>query len=254
MVSSSDSLLRTPMGSEIDEHDAVLRFNLAPTHPYEAFVGQYESLSVTNWPTWIEERYGAVGRGIVQKRQEFLVRNGRLHEGAVQVWIGDPLCASNNVSLCDERSQLIQSECQNLLDQAVHKCHQIASEFSPRWLSCHRLPQYEMDLAWHMANEGAPAFYRDTEHAAPGMTCLHRAPSTGLLGVVHAMQRCDKVRLFGFLQASNGSTYFDPGRNDEIQGNRWPFHDTSFEEGVYLHLARVLPDVFSVALAPGVSL
>ena len=248
IVSSSDSLNGYGFGEEIDTFDEVMRFNLPPVDGYETQVGSRYTIALTNMVTWTDTVHAEVR----EKKERYLEQlKHKIREDPsikVHVWIQDPLCASSTMPLCDADSRWHRDECQQHLEDAIFNCNNVTRD---PWLAghffCHRVPQEDIDLSWHAANEGIGALRRtDT---SPGVVCHQRAPSSGLMGVLNAVRRCKTVRLFGFLLPTNGSKYYD-ARVDNLSGDKWPFHNMNYEQGVYIGLAAESPDTFSIARWP----
>lgn len=101
-------------------------------------------------------------------------------------------------------------------------------------LSCAYLPQADVDLAWAAASYGLPGLFTVLNGGKP-KHCHHNAPSTGLMGVLHALRMCKSVRLFGFTQPSNGTKYYN-GTSDALEGQQWPFHNASNEHSILMSL------------------
>ena len=245
IVSSSEALLSHALGSEIDAFDQVMRFNLPPVNGFEVHVGRKNTLAMTNMVTWTD----VVHPEVRQKRDGFLddlrLRIANDPTTQVQVWIADPLCASPQMMLCDPTSIRQRDLCQDSLQRAVDACNDYAAD--PRLyghFNCRRLPQGEIDRAWRAANLGAPALRSNDD--APGVACHQRAPTSGLMGVLSAINRCDTVRLFGFLMPTNGSKYYNPNV-DNMAGLGWPYHNVEFEQGIYIALQQEHADKFSVS-------
>nr|XP_032810396.1 beta-galactoside alpha-2,6-sialyltransferase 2-like [Petromyzon marinus] len=57
VVMNAGSLLRAQLGAEIDGHDAVMRFNSAPTAGYELHVGTKTSIRLINWQIVNQEEF-----------------------------------------------------------------------------------------------------------------------------------------------------------------------------------------------------
>ena len=227
-------------GSEIDTFDEVMRFNMPPTSGYEAHVGSKITMAVTKVTAWKDDD------DTRQRREQFagqILQNiARDNNTSVQTWLQDPMCASQQVKLCDEQSQRMQRTCKDDLARVEDTCGRLSANLAPGRLVCHRMSQEMIDHAWHMANEGPPAITlnfapENAAKSAPGLTCLQRAPSSGLIGVLHAMRRCSEVRLFGFMMPSSGKRYYDPRDSGTVAFNNasetWPFYDHVFESSLF---------------------
>ena len=210
-----------------------MRFNMPPTAGFEAHVGSKITMAVTKLLAWKDDD------STRQRREQFagqILQNiARDNDTAVQAWLQDPMCASMDVQLCDEQSQRMQRTCKDDLANVESVCERLSSNLATGRLVCHRMSKAMIDHAWRLANEGPPAggmrFDFAANAATPGRTCHQRAPSSGLMGVLHAVRRCSEVRLFGFMLPSSGQRYFEADSGNA--SDTWPYHDFVFESSLF---------------------
>ncbi|XRB23196.1 glycosyltransferase family 29 [Pseudoscourfieldia marina] len=173
VVGNGGSLLLGQRGSEIDNHDFVIRFNGAPTLGFERFVGGRTDLRLSNshW-TDFEERLSHMPLIASSLRNP---KEGRTY---VQRYAAAKKAISRQLSRDlhrggNEESLMAQADME--LEQAIGQ----RALLSPRFVAYTAEAVEAMHLYFGEANE-APL-----------------TPTGGLTGILLAMSMCDKVDLYG---------------------------------------------------------
>ncbi|XP_051006736.1 beta-galactoside alpha-2,6-sialyltransferase 1 [Acomys russatus] len=159
VLSSAGSLKSSQLGQEIDNHDAVLRFNAAPTANFQQDVGSKTTIRLVN-------------SQLVTTNRRFL-EDSLYHEGILIVW--DPSVYHANVS------QWYQKPDYNFFEK--YQQYRRQNPTQPVYIL---RPQMPWEL-WDIIQEISP----DQIQPNP--------PSSGMLGIVIMMTLCDQVDVYEFL-------------------------------------------------------
>ncbi|XP_060054515.1 beta-galactoside alpha-2,6-sialyltransferase 1 [Erinaceus europaeus] len=159
VVSSAGSLKSSQLGREIDDHDAVLRFNGAPTANFQQDVGTKTTVRLMN-------------SQLVTTEKRFL-KDSLYNEGILIVW--DPSVYHSDIP------KWYQNPDYGFFDN--YKTYRKQNPHQPFYIL---KPQMPWEL-WDILQQIAP------EEIQPN------PPSSGMLGIIIMMTLCDQVDIYEFL-------------------------------------------------------
>uniref|UniRef100_A0A6J0V6W4 beta-galactoside alpha-(2,6)-sialyltransferase n=1 Tax=Pogona vitticeps TaxID=103695 RepID=A0A6J0V6W4_9SAUR len=200
VVSSAGSMRSSHLGPEIDSHDAVLRFNGAPTRGFQVDVGEETTIRLVN------------SQLITVEEQKF-ASDPQYNFGTLIVW--DPAPYHSNIH------EWYQKPDYNFFESFKH--YRKKHPEQPFYILN---PHMQWQL-WDILQENSP------EDIQPN------PPSSGMLGIVLMMNFCDEVDVYEFLPSKRRTDichyyqkFFDQACT------MGAYHPLLFEKNMIKHLNR----------------
>lgn len=215
VVSSAGSLKSSQLGQEIDDHDAVMRFNGAPTASFQQDVGTKTTIRLMN-------------SQLVTTEGRFL-KDSLYNEGILIVW--DPSVYHSDIP------KWYKNPDYSFFDN--YKSYRKLHPDQPFYIL---KPQMPWEL-WDIIQEISP------EEIQPN------PPSSGMLGIIIMMTLCDQVDIYEFLPSKRKTDvcyyyqkYFDTACT------MGAYHPLLFEKNMVKHLNQGTDEdiyLFGKATLPG---
>lgn len=200
VVSSAGSLKSSHLGPEIDAHDAVLRFNGAPTRGFQIDVGEETTIRLVN------------SQLVTVEEQKFVI-DPQYNFGTLIVW--DPAPYHSNIH------EWYRKPDYNFFESFKH--YRKRHPEQPFYILN---PHMQWQL-WDILQENSP------EDIQPN------PPSSGMLGIVLMMNFCDEVDVYEFLPSKRRTDichyyqkFFDQACT------MGAYHPLLFEKNMIKHLNR----------------
>ncbi|XP_070561470.1 beta-galactoside alpha-2,6-sialyltransferase 2-like isoform X2 [Ptychodera flava] len=171
VVGSSSYMNDSSLGSEIDSHEAVLRFNMAPTEGFAKDVGTKTTIRLINGQV-LEERNANKFANLVNNETLFLWKAGPYNGNLVR-WYADKKVRSFFVDYVYWRHRHAQK-----VPYIIHP--------SSLW------------SAWDLIQEHT------------NNTIRKEVPTSGFTGILIMLRLCQKVDIYGYLTPDNSSCHYFP--------------------------------------------
>lgn len=197
VVSSAGSLKSSQLGKEIDNHDAVLRFNGAPIANFQQDVGTKTTIRLMN-------------SQLVTTEKQFL-KNSLYHEGILIVW--DPSLYHADIPSWYKKPDY------NFFE--TYKNYRKVYPNQPFYML---RPQMPWEL-WDIMQEISPDWIQPNP------------PSSGMLGIIIMMTLCDQVDIYEFLPSKRKTDmcYYHQSFFDSAC-TMGAYHPLLFEKNLVKHL------------------
>ncbi|XP_066296323.1 beta-galactoside alpha-2,6-sialyltransferase 2-like [Branchiostoma lanceolatum] len=216
VVSSSHALRLHTYGQEIDSHNAVLRFNCAPTHRFEKFVGNRTDIRLINTLIPLENYRGC--------RQEFWSENSTVFKSDTTLVIRNMDAINvgpHGVNLKKDKHHVFS----NLI--------KYRKTYPNRTMSYIQRADFGKDILAELAR-----FCNATKMCKKSRW----TPSTGMFGVVMMMHLCDWVHVYELVPSKKNNTklvyYYDETRVWKPAKDRHSYQ----EEQIYIKTLSLTPD------------
>lgn len=198
VVSSAGSMKSSHLGPEIDRHDAVLRFNGAPTREFEADVGGKTTIRLIN-------------SQLLTVEEQNVITDPQYNTGTLIVWDPAPYHADIHEWYRKPDYNFFSS----------YKAYRDRHPEQPFYI----LNPYMQWQLWDILQENSP------EDLQPN------PPSSGMLGIVIMMHLCDKVDVYEFLPSKRQTDvchYFQKFFDQAC--TMGGYHPLLFEKNMVKHL------------------
>ncbi|XP_048883685.1 beta-galactoside alpha-2,6-sialyltransferase 1-like [Brienomyrus brachyistius] len=205
VVMSSGSIINSALGAEIDEHDAVLRFNAAPTQRYSADVGNKTTMRLVNSQILTSSDIG-------------FLTDPLYRTGILIVW--DPPPYSKNLYAWYKNP-----------DFNFFRTYQEYRTLHPEQPFYILSPSFQWNL-WDIIQENSP------------VPIQPHPPSSGMLGIVVMMNLCEQISVYEFLPSRRRTSlchYFERFHN--IQCTVGHYHPLTFEKNLIKRLNLGTDDI-----------
>ncbi|KAM3835067.1 beta-galactoside alpha-2,6-sialyltransferase 1 isoform 2-T2 [Vipera latastei] len=203
VVSSAGSIKKSHLGAEIDSHDAVLRFNGAPTKGFQVDVGEKTTIRLVN-------------SQFITVEKKMFVSDVQFNFGIVIVWDPAPYHASIY--------EWFQKPDYHFFENYKH--YRKRRPKQPFYI----LNPYMQWQLWDILQENSP------EDIQPN------PPSSGMLGIVLMMHFCDEVTVYEFLPSKRQTNlcYYYQDTFDQAC-TLGAYHPQLFEKNMVKHLNQGIP-------------
>ncbi|XP_048868301.1 beta-galactoside alpha-2,6-sialyltransferase 1-like isoform X2 [Brienomyrus brachyistius] len=198
VVMSSGSIVNSALGAEIDKHDAVLRFNAAPTQNYSADVGIRTSMRLVN------------SQVLTSNHNGFLT-NPLYSTGVLIMW--DPSPYSKDLYAWYKNP-----------DFNFFRTYLQYRKLHPEQLFYILSPSFQWNL-WDIIQENSP------------VPIQPHPPSSGMLGIVVMMNLCEQISVYEFLPSRRRTSlchYFENIHNKQCTMGH--YHPITFEKNLIKRL------------------
>ncbi|XP_070561465.1 beta-galactoside alpha-2,6-sialyltransferase 2-like [Ptychodera flava] len=172
VVGSSSYMNGSALGAEIDSHNAVLRFNMAPTKGFEKDVGTKTTIRVINNQVLGEKNADKLAE-IIGNETLFLWKDG-VYNGNLYRWYR-------------ERAT------QNFFADFLKWVHQRGQRLQP-----YVIHPSSLWNAWDLIQEHSKEAIRK------------EVPTSGFVGVLIMLRLCQKVDIYGYITPDNSSCHYFP--------------------------------------------
>ncbi|XP_078609556.1 beta-galactoside alpha-2,6-sialyltransferase 2-like [Branchiostoma floridae x Branchiostoma japonicum] len=220
VVSSSHALRFHSYGQEIDSHDAVLRFNCAPTHKFEQFVGNRTDFRLIN--TQIPHRYCT---------EEFWSENSTIFRRGTLV--------IRNMNAINLQRQKISTKRDKF--RCFDNLIKYKEAYPNRALPFIQRPQFGNGVLAELVEFCNSTNMCDTK-MKPNL-------SSGILGVVMMMHLCDWIYVYELVPSNKDDTELMYYYNEERQHGWHPYsHERLYIRALSLTPEKVIEDTGVVVL------
>ncbi|XP_077988203.1 beta-galactoside alpha-2,6-sialyltransferase 1-like [Glandiceps talaboti] len=197
VVASAAFLNGSKLGKEIDSHDAVLRFNDAPTQGFEEDVGTKTTVRLINTKVFSDERFGF--------KKLDIFRNVTL-----AIWKSGPY----NGNLY--RFYTLYKDCK---------------EFFENYFTWRQTNPWE--LLYIIDPNGIWRTWDIIQENTLNVTLRKTMPSSGIIGISLMQSLCDTVDVYGYIIPSKSQLlcrYYDTGNTNVCSRGTW--HPVEYEKEV----------------------
>ncbi|XP_072514334.1 beta-galactoside alpha-2,6-sialyltransferase 1-like [Salminus brasiliensis] len=200
VVMSAGALNGSSLGTDIDAHDAVIRFNAAPTRGFEKDVGTKTTARIVN------------SQLVMSESAEFL-KDPLYNTGVLIIW--DPSPYSRDLHVWYKNH-----------DYNFHECYHEYRRLHPEQPFYIMSPSMQWDL-WDVIQENSPVDIQPNP------------PSSGMMGIIVMMSVCKRISVYEFVPSQRKTDlcyYYSSNRN--WQCTLGHYHPLMFEKSLVKRLNR----------------